>query len=243
MNPAAPPALKPFQFSPAINKSLNAYALSATAAGVAMLALNPSATAEVVYTPISQKIASNTTFALDLNHDGVVDFRLINSDASVHYLSVAPGIAGNGVWQGHNGRFSELRAAALPLGRTVHSRAPFVDKKITMAYATGTAFTSQSTGGPWKDARNRFLGLKFLINDEVHYGWARFNVVEDRHNETVYAEITGYAYETVANQPIKTGQTRGTVEDASNAVPQSPQPQLGMLALGSPGLSAWRRDP
>jgi hypothetical protein len=60
--------------------------------------------------------------------------------------------------------------------------------------------------------------------------------------------LTGYAYETVANQPILTGQTSGTAEDVSIPQPAGSQSgsqskvQLGLLALGASGLPAWRRE-
>jgi hypothetical protein len=112
-----------------------------------------------------------------------------------------------------------------------------------MAYASLTAFTYVS-GGPWKNSVNRFLGLKFLINGEIHYGWARLTVLADKNRELVSAKLTGYAYETVANRPIVAGQTSGTVEGASvTPTPiEHPQVQLGLLALGSGGLDAWRRE-
>jgi hypothetical protein len=43
--------------------------------------------------------------------------------------------------------------------------------------------------------------------------------------------LTGYAYETIPNKAIVTGETRGSDDQAT----------LGTLAMGSPGLSVWRR--
>lgn len=61
------------------------------------------------------------------------------------------------------------------------------------------------------------------------------------------ATLTGYAYETIPNKPILAGKTKGTDAarvDAANAVinvPVRKPGRLGVLALGSPGLSIWRR--
>ena len=81
-----------------------------------------------------------------------------------------------------------------------------------------------STWGQWKDVRNRYLGLKFVVDAETHYGWARLSVKDNRSR--MDAVLTGYAYETIPNKPIITGKTKGpdviTVEPAT----------LGRLAMG-----------
>jgi hypothetical protein len=59
----------------------------------------------------------------------------------------------------------------------------------------------------------------------------------------VVATLTGYAYETVPNKPIIAGQTKGSAETSvgPDAALTAPAP-LGLLALGSHGLSIWRRE-
>jgi hypothetical protein len=57
----------------------------------------------------------------------------------------------------------------------------------------------------------------------------------------------GYAYETIPNKPIIAGATHGPDYDAQPASESiethTPAPAtLGMLALGAPGLSIWRRE-
>jgi hypothetical protein len=86
--------------------------------------------------------------------------------------------------------------------------------------------------GPWagkgKGARDRYLGLKFVINGEVHYGWARLSVTlgHQRQFDDVSGTLTGYAYETVPEKPIIAGQIAGP--DVITAQPET----LGGLALG-----------
>lgn len=86
--------------------------------------------------------------------------------------------------------------------------------------------------------------MQFLINGEVHFGWARLTVLADKKHEEVTATLTGYAYETIAGRPIKAGQTHGTADGAAiESRADSPTaPGLGLLALGSRGLAAWRRE-
>jgi len=236
------------QFPSTLYKNLNAYALSAAAAGVTLLAATPPAEAEIVFTPVNGQIASGSKYALDLNHDGVIDFTLqndfhISTTPFGDDLNIVPAVKGNAIWQGPRERYLQLTAAALPAGVPVGSGKPFAFEAVNMAYASLTALTYVSAG-PWKNVANRFLGLRFLISGEVHYGWARLTVLTDGHRETVKATLTGYAYESVANQPILTGRISGTLEQSPLAWPAVSHPtlQLGLLALGLPGLSVWRRE-
>jgi hypothetical protein len=250
MQHSSPALGTPSPIPSSLHHRLNAYALGATAASVGLLAITQSANAEIVFTPVNGQIDEGSKFALDLNHDGIVDFTLEND----LHLSTTPfgcdlGISpanGNGIWQGAHERYGQPTAAALAAGVPVGSGKPFTFHGVNMAYASLVAGSPQYvSGGPWKNVANRFLGLKFLINGEVHFGWARLTVTTDSHRESVHATITGYAYETIANQPILTGQISGTAADASLTLPtENPRPAvpLALLALGSPGLAVWRRE-
>ena len=98
--------------------------------------------------------------------------------------------------------------------------------------------------GPWKNKQNRYLGLKFVIAGEVHYGWARLS--ESCWGYRNSAVLTGYAYETIPNQPIKAGQEQGTDDgleqsDTPNASEATPA-TLGHLARGAQALQVWRQQ-
>jgi hypothetical protein len=233
------------QLASSLHHTLNAYALGASAAGVALLSIT-AADAEVVFTPANGHIAKNQVLSLDLNHDGIPDFALINaphfgpnSNSFGESFSVRPA-PGNGAWVSNNLTYL---AAALPAGVSVGSKAPFHSQQLLMAFAERTDVRYFS-GGAWANATNRFLGFKFFINGKVHFGWARLTVSANKHHEEVSATLTGYAYETVANQPILTGKTSGTSKESALAQPTASHPglQLGLLALGSGGLAAWRRE-
>ena len=59
------------------------------------------------------------------------------------------------------------------------------------------------------------------------------------------ATITGYAYETIANKPIKAGQTSEAVAEAvRTSFPFNDLahgPSLGMLARGAEVVGVWRK--
>jgi hypothetical protein len=103
--------------------------------------------------------------------------------------------------------------------------------------------------GPWmnggKGVKNRYLGIKFQINGQFHFGWARITVTPTKTG--FYTTLTGYAYETIPNKPIIAGATKGPDEDdqlapASLKTHTGEPTSLGLLALGAPGLSIWRRE-
>jgi hypothetical protein len=79
---------------------------------------------------------------------------------------------------------------------------------------------------------NRYLGVKFLIKGETHYGWVRMTV---NAPGSTTGTITGYAYETIANKRVSAGESSGSADD-TEAQDSTRGASLGILALGSGGL-------
>jgi hypothetical protein len=232
----------PSKLSESLHQRLNSYALAASAAGVGMLALTQPLEAKIVYTKAHQQIAPNTQFNLDLNHDGITDFTIANRYFFTNSKTRGGSLkvtfpTGNAVRgyvnsTGFYGR-SYFLASAFRAGVQIKAN----NKKFLPKYATmGFSFTATSGffhQGQWRNATNRYLGLKFAIQGQIHYGWARLTT--NCSNYQCNALLTGYAYETIPGKSIVTGKTHGkdvvTVEPAT----------LGHLARGASGLSAWRR--
>jgi len=93
-----------------------------------------------------------------------------------------------------------------------------------------------------------------LRSQPLGYGWLwRFAptigfVVSSVRAHATYpcftATLTGYAYETIANNAIIAGKTKGP-DDAEPTASDTHTPEpvmLGALALGAPGLFIWRRE-
>jgi hypothetical protein len=240
-------------FSDSIQRQLNMYAVAAGAAGVGILALAQNAEARIVYTPAHKTIGSHSTLSLDLNHDGVVDFTLSNSsEASVkwssQFLSATGQASGNEVW----GESRYFGAAALRAGTVIRNNLRFGPGKHQMAVVRLLHPSSRYTcRDPWVNVKNRYLGLKFVIKGKTHFGWARLSVTcSTSPLPTVGAVLTGYAYETTPNKAIIAGKTKGADDGSSMEQPDpvsltapAPEPAtLGLLAMGAPGLSIWRRE-
>ncbi len=233
-------------------RKLFTYATAASAAGVALLALAQPSEAKVVFTPVQLKLPLDQFTYIDLNNDGVNDFKIIpvSSDLNLHDTQGTRSSAviklygvgsGNQIWG--NAPF----ASALAAGVKVGTGAPFGNANNIMGFESKFSGGPTSYGGPWapdgQTVKNHFLGFKFLINGQVHFGWARMTV-QIRKAETtgVHAVLTGYAYETVADRPITTGKTSSTTEGSQIDLQTRGVATVGVLALGTPGLAIWRRE-
>jgi hypothetical protein len=72
----------PANLSETVHQRLNMYALAASAAGVEMLVLAHPAEAKIVYTPTHVVIGLHDSYKLDLNHDGIADFTILNTSTT-----------------------------------------------------------------------------------------------------------------------------------------------------------------
>jgi hypothetical protein len=233
------------RLSQSTQQRLNSYALTASAAGVGIVALTLPAEAKIVYTSTHQVIKKGVSYNLDLNHDREIDFTLqvkgsANTSSSFIFLSAKPA-AGNGV-RGFGGEPGW--ASALKFGSAVGPYQYFPGQ--AMAEVDRSAGSGIYYAGSWLNVKNRYLGLQFKIGGKIHYGWARLSVQVTR--SAITATLTGYAYETIANKAIHAGHTKAVdqpavepLTPATRDIPALKSPGLGLLAMGSPGLPIWRQ--
>lgn len=278
------------RLSSKLEKNLLAYAAAAGAAGVGLLAGVPTAEAKIVYTVTNTDV--NNGITLDLNNDGVVDYTIVHGvSASVggslisSYLKAChnPALelgsficfsstnlpnAGNLVRETASG------AAALPFGAPIQPGQEFGGAGVGVLmgvrdfYEPGS-YHPEKWLGPWANGgagvANRYLGFKFKIGNEFHYGWARLTLSTAGVNGYTHftATLTGYAYETIPGKSIRAGQTKETDDvvrmnsdmrstnpiGSSSIVRNMVTPKkaadgasLGLLALGAEGMSIWRRE-
>ena len=240
----------PSPLPPALHQRLNVYALMAGATGVSVLALGQAAEARIIYTKTHNVIATNGIYGLDLNHDGVLDFLIQERGfpfSSSGYNGLGAKAAFGNAVVGSTGLAAALSSGA-PIGPGQHfisTTSAFGEVMFNVACSVEEGC---STIGKWGNVSNRYIGLKFLIDGKTHYGWARVSVQVQARSIT--ATLTGYAYETVANQGLKAGQTSSkpsvshssskpselpnSITPGSQAKSQTQQPKsLGWLALGS----------
>lgn len=227
-----------------LEKNLIAYAAAASA-GLLSTALP--AEAEIIYTPsntpmtIARQNNGVTFTTLDLNNDGIPDFTFaISSTAHFSsigyttrarfYLKVIPGQAGNEAVQGAQAP----TASAVPAGVKIGPQEKFAPGDLYMVNQAYVRGGTARSSGTWQKVEFAYVGLKILIDGQVHYGWARIKFPYPYAYQ--YPSIYGYAYESTPNQPIATGQTSGSESSSNTVEPAS----LGMLAAGAPAVNLWR---
>ena len=252
MGPTRPLSSKPFKLSESCNRRLNAYALAASAAGLGLFTVAPRADAKIVYTPADLPLMNQQQVFFDLNHDGINDFSFYGRSTSRRSIStfyfrltVSPARQGNAIWGVESHEHASC-AAALPRGTQVGPKRPFQANRVVLFDWSGGPNGGTAYCPLAGKIGTVYLGLKFEIKGQTHFGWARVKIASMFPYKVF---LTGYAYETIVNKPIITGETTGpddgTVVQPAPAALSAPMPPpvtLGLLALGSPALSIWRRD-
>jgi hypothetical protein len=251
---AAIKSRRTIRFDSSLEKKLLGYAAVAAASGVTILALSQNSEAKIIYTAAHQKIPLYTPFYLDVNGDGVADFSFFantflggavrretytsNSDADMEVFGVTKS---NQVWgklEFRNGARRPIGevpvVSALPAGVRLGPNGKFNASNFWMGGVSATDGEPPSYFGPWApqggNVKEHYVGLKFVVDGETHYGWARFNVqMRQPLKGSLQAILTGYAYENVANAPILSGDTGTSPEGLEQSG------SLGKLASGAAG--------
>lgn len=191
-----------------LEKKIAAYVAAAGAA----LATAASAEAGVVYTDVDPdaSLSPGEGYSIDFDGDANVDVAIVSGwDASGALVS---------------GSVNGLKfAAPLQGGYAVGSGTqPFLANPKLWDVFT---FKSKTfSAGFWPGESHRFLGVRFDISGNLHYGWVEMSASEAKDQIVIHS----YAYETDADTPILTPQV-------------VPEPSSLMLfALGAGGVAAWR---
>lgn len=240
-----------------LNRQIGLYSLAAAVAGVSLLALAEPAQAEVVVTKKAIPVPltpwpTPEPVKISIANNGVDNSYLwrfsISSAREVWVWGASPndGVITAGSFYG--------KALALPRETEIGPSAGLFSNYTDLVEATSAGNNSRFSRGYWGgNPKNLFLGIRFSLNGETHYGWIRLTVTSNLklNKPTLEATITGYAYETVPNKPILAGTaaTASAAADKPTAEPQAPRnsrgnigPSLGMLASGSEALPLWRRE-
>jgi hypothetical protein len=179
---------------------------------------------QIVYTNVDPDIIIDTAsgqYNLDFNVDAMIDvtlnvmnvmeFTSISTSTSAVYAGslavVTPGIGAGVV--AILGSSSSSYVTAMNNGDLIGTAAVFGGSSMA-ALAVDITITSsfssyQISNGAFLGVTDKFLGVKFLIGTNTHYGWARLDV--SANADTI--RLKDYAYNVAADSPILAGQTLG----------------------------------
>jgi len=198
----------------------------ALAAGVAVACQVP-AYGEVIFTPSNAVITGPAKITIDLDNDGNTDITVFLRQCAtfsgyggfVACASAKGGRRFDGIAIG-----SYEQARALVEGARIGPRHRFLFSAIM-----GTALRYV---GSWGFVKHRFLGIKFLINGETHFGWVGFRSVDGVSQFTV--SLAGWAYETEPNKTIVAG-------DVGTSSPVVHPTSLEILSFGHNAIEQRRK--
>jgi hypothetical protein len=244
------------------NRQIGLYSLAAATAGVSLLALAQPAAGEVAVTRKTIQIPVTTSdmphpVRISMANNGINNFNFNlsssppNSFRTFAFRALDMGGStsnANPILKG----FFRTYTPALPRGAQIGASATFSPVGVEVEATYGARNYRRSIGYWGGNPKDHYVGVRFQLKGETHYGWIRLTVTTstDPKGPAMSAKITGYAYETVANKPIKAG-TAGTAAaaekpTAEGQVPANIRiqrgPSLGMLALGTDALPMWRRE-
>jgi hypothetical protein len=169
---------------------------------------------QIVYTDVTPDFAGGNgiNYGLDMDNDTVIDFGVIGS-------SLAPAVGFYGIlpsnsWVGSNPSFKY--PFALNSGDVISSAQSIwyggTSNVGTMNYASCYGGIG---GSNWCGVTDKFLGLRFQISGNTHYGWAKMDVSTSGDSFT----IKEYAYNSTPDEAINAGQTTlGVNEFSLNSV-------------------------
>jgi hypothetical protein len=208
------------------NQRLKAY--SALSSGVLLASV---AGAQIVYTDVNPDVTINSTnshYDVDMNNNSTPDFRLLHVPISsvvnttMYGIPITVNVNGDAIAVGAGtnalvGFTSTINSstvyvpAALALNTPINATASW--QTNTASYGTQTlavkvditipalGYSGTETGGDWLGQTDKYLGVKFSVGANTHYGWIRLDVASDATS----AVIKDFAYDATADAPILAG--------------------------------------
>lgn len=196
-------------------------------AALAASAIATDASAQIIYTNISDTTLVNNGdfFDISLNNDGIMEVRLTmtkytssypsyNAFIQVNVANVQPmNLADVNMSFSATTSYSSSLGIAMALNNNQSINNSLNTWSNTSAYLGGYAYINSSATtfttsiGQFLGAGDKYLGVKFTVGTNVHYGWVRLDLSSLSDSLT----IKDYAYHSTPNTPIAAGDTGLTV--------------------------------
>jgi hypothetical protein len=249
----------PSELSESLQRRLNSYALAASAAGVAVLACAPPAEGAPVCHILKDTLSNTRNISFNPAGQARPPFQI----AQTTYWSgttygqyfwwnrgfLTPNSKNANVLLGSNGYpASVLQGGSIGPGGKFGKGGSY---GLLFSYGRGTRFSTKYGGGTKLKHRGNlnfsksenYFGFEFSLGGKTHYGWLRVHVTffhsrGDIRTQTI-THLDAYGYENTPNTAIAAGSCSNAAEIDTMAVTR--KGSLGILALGSEGLSLWRK--
>ncbi|HPD65306.1 MAG TPA: T9SS type A sorting domain-containing protein [Bacteroidia bacterium] len=194
------------------DRKLKSY--SALAAG--LVVAGNAANGQIIYTDIDPDIIlSDTSYLLDMNKDSIPDFKIVQ-EKYFYYSTFFMNIGGVQTLNGNEALGDTLTVSSSgstylmfyprPLNKNDlidENQGVWEDSSYGLLYQKAVLGSQNITLGKWRGGSEKYLGLRFKIGNDWHYGWARLSV--SKNADTVV--IKDFAYESHPAKKILAGQT------------------------------------
>lgn len=213
------------------NKTLENRLKEYTAIASSLLAIEQTkAQAQIIYTDIvPDESVHNSFFNLDLNNDGIVDFRF-EEEPFTTIISTYDGLPISTSYWFSNFIIPNLQNKTIADAGSSRPAQLLSGDIISQNknWITGADMQSAYFNGPWKVDSLAYSGLRLTIGTNTYYGWARIKITLD---EMI---LYDYAYNAFPNQSIHAGE--GIVNSVSeiqnkNSISVYPNPVKGNLTI------------
>jgi hypothetical protein len=194
-----------------MNKDLQKRLGKYTAAAAALVGAT-GANAQIVYTDVNPDFAhpgNEVGYGLDLNNDANFDFALFSLDTT---LASGNRIRNTVVAPYGTAAASNAIAGEAPSGydyALALNNGDMIDNTLNWIAATNTMAYNVNSANPynenWNGVTDKYLGLKFVVAGNTHYGWARLDVLAIADTWT----LKDYAFNASPNTGLTAGQMTG----------------------------------
>ena len=166
---------------------------------------------QIIYTDITPDFdqGAGQPYSLDLNNDGTPDFQIhieSTSDLKIMPLNANNEVLGNPYSSGSS---FYVFPYALSNGAPISNSASGSWFNNSFSVGVQDLNYSSCSRGNWCSVTDKYLGLRFNISGNTHYGWARLDVGASGNTWT----IKDYAYNTILDEPITAGQMTLGIDD------------------------------
>jgi hypothetical protein len=199
-----------------IENKLKSY--SALAAGLVAFVNNSEA--QIVYKDIKpdSTIVTNGLYMLDLNGDGTFDFKLSQlvgsssrSNVTLNKVRISPIGIGNRILDTSSSNpyppainlYASIGPNPKTLAWTNSGSGEYMLNYDRITIDTSNYKQTHHYYGYWQGVTDKYLGLSIKVDGNKYYGWVRLDVAKDAKSFT----IKGYAYDSIPDQAILSGDT------------------------------------